>query len=166
MKVIICGAGQVGWQIARHLAGENNKVTIVDIDADLIRQATDTLDVTGVVGFASHPEVLDRAGARDAWFLVPRGSLGSPRPLGPRWFLVPRWFLLALWLPHQRQSPRPSRDLLPRWSRVPRRFRRPWQWSPLPRQVRTRGLRSPRDPPRRHRSRRRPSKPPSPGRPA
>ena len=30
MKVIICGAGQVGWQIARHLSGENNDVTVVD----------------------------------------------------------------------------------------------------------------------------------------
>lgn len=70
MKIIICGAGQVGWQIARHLSGENNKVTIVDIDADLIRQATDTLDVTGVVGFASHPDVLERAGARDADMVI------------------------------------------------------------------------------------------------
>ncbi|HHL22823.1 MAG TPA: hypothetical protein ENJ52_15030, partial [Aliiroseovarius sp.] len=30
MKVIICGAGQVGWQIARHLSGEKNEVTVVD----------------------------------------------------------------------------------------------------------------------------------------
>ncbi|MFN7175240.1 MAG: NAD-binding protein, partial [Thermaurantiacus tibetensis] len=58
MKVIICGAGQVGWQIARHLSGEKNDVTLVDINADLVRRATDTLDVQGVVGFASHPDVL------------------------------------------------------------------------------------------------------------
>ena len=30
MKIIVCGAGQVGWQIARHLSGERNDVTIVD----------------------------------------------------------------------------------------------------------------------------------------
>jgi trk system potassium uptake protein TrkA len=70
MKVIICGAGQVGWQIARHLSGENNDVTIVDVDGDLVRRATDTLDVTGIVGFASHPDVLDRAGARDADMII------------------------------------------------------------------------------------------------
>ncbi len=70
MKVIICGAGQVGWQIARHLSGEANDVVIVDNDADLVRRATDTLDVTGIAGFASHPEVLDRAGARDADMLI------------------------------------------------------------------------------------------------
>jgi trk system potassium uptake protein len=70
MKVIICGAGQVGWQIARHLSGEKNDVTIIDVNADLVRRASDTLDVQGIVGFASYPDVLDRAGARDADMII------------------------------------------------------------------------------------------------
>jgi trk system potassium uptake protein TrkA len=70
MKVIICGAGQVGWQIARHLSGEKNDVTVVDSNPDLVRRATDTLDVQGVAGFASYPDVLDRAGARDADMII------------------------------------------------------------------------------------------------
>ncbi|MFD0858133.1 Trk system potassium transporter TrkA [Roseovarius aquimarinus] len=70
MKVIICGAGQVGWQIARHLSGENNDVTVVDSNPDLVRRATDTLDVQGLCGFASYPDVLDRAGARDADMII------------------------------------------------------------------------------------------------
>ena len=70
MKVIICGAGQVGWQIARHLAGERNDVTIVDSNADLVRRAIETLDVQGVAGFASYPDVLERAGARDADMII------------------------------------------------------------------------------------------------
>ena len=70
MKVIICGAGQVGWQIARHLSGERNDVTVVDSDPDLVRRATDSLDVQGVAGFASYPDILDRAGARDADMLI------------------------------------------------------------------------------------------------
>lgn len=70
MKVIICGAGQVGWQIARHLSGERNDVTVVDSNADLVRRATETLDVQGVAGFASYPDVLDRAGARDADMII------------------------------------------------------------------------------------------------
>lgn len=70
MKVIICGAGQVGWQIARHLSGEKNDVTVVDNNADLVRRATDTLDVQGVAGFASYPDVLERAGARDADMII------------------------------------------------------------------------------------------------
>ncbi|MEM7242133.1 MAG: Trk system potassium transporter TrkA [Pseudomonadota bacterium] len=70
MKVIICGAGQVGWQIARHLASEKNDVTVVDINADLIAQATETLDVNGIVGSASYPDVLSRAGADDADMII------------------------------------------------------------------------------------------------
>lgn len=70
MKVIICGAGQVGWQIARHLSSERNDVTVVDNNAELVRRATDTLDVQGVTGFASYPDVLDRAGARDSDLLI------------------------------------------------------------------------------------------------
>jgi len=70
MKVIICGAGQVGWQIARHLSGEKNDVTVVDSNAELIRRATETLDVQGVAGFASYPDVLDAAGARDCDLII------------------------------------------------------------------------------------------------
>ena len=70
MKIIICGAGQVGWHIARHLSGERNDVTIIDTNAELIRRATDALDVQGVTGFASHPDVLDQAGARDADLII------------------------------------------------------------------------------------------------
>ena len=70
MKVIICGAGQVGWQIARQLSGEQNDVTVVDQNPELVRRATETLDVQGVVGFASYPDVLERAGARDADLII------------------------------------------------------------------------------------------------
>jgi trk system potassium uptake protein TrkA len=70
MKIIICGAGQVGWQIARQLAGEKNDVTIVDQNPDLVRRASEMLDVQGIVGFASHPDVLEKAGARDADMII------------------------------------------------------------------------------------------------
>ncbi|MFD1794615.1 Trk system potassium transporter TrkA [Paracoccus aurantiacus] len=70
MKIIIGGIGQVGWQIARHLSGERNDVTVIDNNAELVRRATEALDVQGVTGFASHPDVLDRAGARDADLII------------------------------------------------------------------------------------------------
>jgi len=70
MKVIICGAGQVGWQIARHLSGEKNDVTVVDNNADLVARATEALDVQGIAGFASYPDILERAGARDADMII------------------------------------------------------------------------------------------------
>lgn len=70
MKVIICGAGQVGWQIARHLSGESNDVTVVDNNPELVRRAMDTLEVQGVSGFASYPDVLKAAGASDADMII------------------------------------------------------------------------------------------------
>jgi len=70
MKVIICGAGQVGWQIAQHLSSEKNDVTVVDNNAELVARATDTLDVAGVTGFASYPDILARAGADDADMII------------------------------------------------------------------------------------------------
>ncbi|KPQ08303.1 MAG: trk system potassium uptake protein TrkA [Rhodobacteraceae bacterium HLUCCA12] len=70
MKIIICGAGQVGWQIARQLSGEANDVAVVDNNPVLVRRATDTLEVQGVIGFASHPYVLETAGAREADMII------------------------------------------------------------------------------------------------
>jgi trk system potassium uptake protein TrkA len=68
--VIVCGAGQVGSTIARHLATEGIDVTVVDISPDQARRADESYDVRGMVGHASHPEVLERAGARDADMLI------------------------------------------------------------------------------------------------
>ena len=72
MKIIICGAGQVGGQIARHLAREEgaNNVTVIDTDAALTRRLMDGYDIGGVTGFASHPDVLEQAGARDADMVI------------------------------------------------------------------------------------------------
>ncbi len=72
MKIIVCGAGQVGGQIARHLAREEgaNRVTIVDSNPGLVRRITEAYDVGGIAGFASHPDVLERAGARDADMVI------------------------------------------------------------------------------------------------
>lgn len=70
MKVVVCGAGQVGSNIARHLAMENHDVTIVDQSETLVRQISDAHDVNGIVGHGSHPDVLERAGIEDADLLI------------------------------------------------------------------------------------------------
>jgi trk system potassium uptake protein TrkA len=71
MKISILGAGQVGSTAAFSLAREEaNEVTIVDRNADVLRELQDRLDVRTVVGNASHPDVLERAGARDADMLI------------------------------------------------------------------------------------------------
>lgn len=70
MRVIICGAGQVGYGIAERLAAEQNDVSVIDTSADLIRGVRDNLDVRGFVGHGSHPEVLQKAGAQEADMII------------------------------------------------------------------------------------------------
>lgn len=70
MKVIVCGAGQVGFNVARHLAMENNDVTVIDQSPELVRRVGDTLDVNGFVGQASHPDILKQAGAPDTDMII------------------------------------------------------------------------------------------------
>ena len=70
MRVIICGAGRVGYGLAASLAAENNTVTVVDLSSELIRQITTDLDVRGIVGHGSHPEVLKRAGVENADMII------------------------------------------------------------------------------------------------
>lgn len=70
MKVVICGAGQVGYGIAERLAAEGNDVSIVDTTPRLIQSIAETLDVRGFVGHGAHPEVLAQAGAEQADMLI------------------------------------------------------------------------------------------------
>jgi len=66
MKIIILGAGQVGSSVSANLASEANDITVVDVDAKLLRDLQDRLDIRTVNGHASYPDVLRRAGAEDA----------------------------------------------------------------------------------------------------
>ncbi|MHC5306886.1 Trk system potassium transporter TrkA [Bartonella sp. LJL80] len=70
MRVIICGAGQVGYGIAERLASEQHDVTVIDIEPKLIEKVRDTLDVRGLVGHGSQPDILRAAGADEADMLV------------------------------------------------------------------------------------------------
>ncbi|MCB1737762.1 MAG: NAD-binding protein, partial [Gammaproteobacteria bacterium] len=69
-KIIILGAGQVGSSLAQSLAGEDNDITLVDQDAELLQGLRDRLDVQTVHGPASQPSVLEQAGGADADLLV------------------------------------------------------------------------------------------------
>ena len=57
-------SGLLGWQIARHLSGERNDVTVVDNNPDLVRRATDTLDVQAVLNY--HDQTAEWVGDQDA----------------------------------------------------------------------------------------------------
>ncbi len=70
MEIIICGAGRVGYGIARRLSQENNSVTVVDLSVDLIQTITTELDVRGIVGHGSHPGVLKEAGGERADMII------------------------------------------------------------------------------------------------
>ena len=70
MKVIICGAGRVGYGIAERLAAEENDVSVIDTSADLIQGIRDTLDVRGYVGHGAQPDMLAQAGAEQADMII------------------------------------------------------------------------------------------------
>lgn len=70
MKIIICGAGQVGYGIAERLAQEDNDVSVIDTSASLITAISDKLDVRGYVGHGAHPDVLASAGADQADMII------------------------------------------------------------------------------------------------
>ena len=70
MKIVVLGAGQVGSTVAHSLSNEENDITIVDLDANRMKILQDRLDVRGVIGHASHPKVLVRAGIEDADLVI------------------------------------------------------------------------------------------------
>jgi trk system potassium uptake protein TrkA len=70
MKVIICGAGRVGYGIAERLSTEDNDVSVIDTSPPLIHAIRETLDVRGYVGHGAHPDVLSQAGADQADMII------------------------------------------------------------------------------------------------
>jgi len=66
VKVIVAGAGLVGYNIARYLAAAGNDVVIIDQRPELVRKIGDHVDIQAMVGHASHPSTLEAAGADDA----------------------------------------------------------------------------------------------------
>lgn len=70
MKVIILGAGQVGETIAGYLAFQKHDVSVVDNDREVLKKLNNHLDVQTVLGHASHPDVLLKAGADSADVLI------------------------------------------------------------------------------------------------
>lgn len=70
MKIIILGAGQVGATLAENLVGEQNDITVVDINPDKLQNLQDRFDLQAVHGQASHPDILHKAGAEDADMII------------------------------------------------------------------------------------------------
>ncbi|PIE68002.1 MAG: Trk system potassium transporter TrkA [Deltaproteobacteria bacterium] len=70
MKIVIVGAGEVGFHIARRLSLESKDVVVVDCNPDALQRLTDSIDVQTVSGSGSNPSILESAGIDDAEILL------------------------------------------------------------------------------------------------
>ena len=70
MNIIICGAGRVGFSISKQLSAQGHSITVIDQSSEFIQKINETQDVKGIVGRATFPSVLEKAGAKDADMIV------------------------------------------------------------------------------------------------
>ncbi len=70
MRVIIIGAGEVGYHIAKKLSEENQEVVLIDKDPTKIRRINENLDVQSLLGSGTSPQALRGAGIEEAELLV------------------------------------------------------------------------------------------------
>jgi trk system potassium uptake protein TrkA len=70
MNIIICGAGRVGYTIAKLLSEQNHSITVIDQSSDDIQKINDSLDVKSIVGKATYPSILEKANAKEADMII------------------------------------------------------------------------------------------------
>jgi len=70
MNIIICGAGRVGFTIAKLLSEQGHSITVIDQSSEDIQKIDDMLDVKAIVGKATYPSILEKANASDADMII------------------------------------------------------------------------------------------------
>ena len=70
MNIIICGAGRVGFTIAKILSEQGHSITVIDQSSDDIQKIDDSLDVKSIVGKATYPSILEKASASEADMII------------------------------------------------------------------------------------------------
>ncbi len=70
MNIIICGAGRVGFTIAKLLSEQNHSITVVDQSSEDIQKIKDSLDVNAIVGKATYPSILEKANGAEADMII------------------------------------------------------------------------------------------------
>jgi trk system potassium uptake protein TrkA len=70
MNIIICGAGRVGFTIAKLLSEQGHSITVIDQSSEDIQKINDTLDVKAIVGKATYPTILEKANASEADMII------------------------------------------------------------------------------------------------
>ena len=70
MNIIICGAGRVGFTIAKLLTEQDHSVTVIDQSSEDIQKINESLDVKAIVGKATYPSILEKADASNADMII------------------------------------------------------------------------------------------------
>ncbi len=70
MNIIICGAGRVGFTIAKLLTEQNHSITVIDQSSEDIQKINDALDVKAIVGKATSPLILENANSKEADMII------------------------------------------------------------------------------------------------
>jgi len=70
MNIIICGAGRVGFTIAKLLSDQGHSITVIDQSSEDIQKINDSLDVKAIVGKATYPSILEKANATETDMII------------------------------------------------------------------------------------------------
>ena len=70
MNIIICGAGRVGFTIAKLLSEQGHSITVIDQSSEDIQKINDVLDVKAIVGKGTYPSILEKANASETDMII------------------------------------------------------------------------------------------------
>ena len=70
MNIIICGAGRVGFTIAKQLSEQGHSITVIDQSSEDIQKIDEALDVKAIVGKATYPSILEKANASESDMII------------------------------------------------------------------------------------------------
>ena len=70
MNIIICGAGRVGFTIAKQLSEQGHSITVIDPSSEDIQKIDDALDVKAIVGKGTYPSILEKANASETDMII------------------------------------------------------------------------------------------------
>ena len=70
MNIIICGAGRVGFTIAKLLSEQSHSITVIDQSSEDIQKINDSLDVKAIVGKVTYPSILEKANASETDMII------------------------------------------------------------------------------------------------
>ncbi|RPA69210.1 Trk system potassium transporter TrkA [Cyclobacteriaceae bacterium YHN15] len=64
MHIVIAGAGDMGYHLAKQLSYENQDITLIDLDKDVLDNVSSHLDVMTILGDATSLEILKNANVK------------------------------------------------------------------------------------------------------